>query len=297
MRYELNKISIIFLLIVLQITIFVFPINAAKPTNNLRIASVFEPVETGIIYVLNIPFENRWGIYTDVKKMNLNEIYKALRKGEIDFIIANCKEFIDNLEAENLISSKRSFMSNNIHIFGPINDPCGLNKLESTLQCLKKIKECNWLYYYSELDSGLDREEIRIWKPIGGIPIYANFIKTRLTTNEKLNQSDKDKTYCLIDSGTYFSNSNILSGRLFCKEDKSIKNEYYACVVSEIKGKSKNYVSASAYSGWLTSLDAQKMIGDFKKNGEIIFSPLIILSEKENKQIKPFNEQLLRERR
>jgi tungstate transport system substrate-binding protein len=275
----------------LPIALFFFSILpnislGALQEKKLKVASACEPVDTGLIYTLNEPFEFKFQAFADITKMGVDETYKAIKNGEVDLVIVNYKDFVDKLSKEKLTKCNEVIFSNNLSIYGPVSDPCKLNESATILGALKILKDCNFLYYYTDKDFGIDRVEKKIWSTIGGMSVDAKFMKTSFETKEKLLQADKDRTYCLVDSGTYNENKGTLSGKLFCSNDKTQKNEYYACVVSEKPGKSKNYVLAMAYFGWLTSKDGQKIIRDFKKNDEIIFTPVMTNDDDTDKKNK-----------
>jgi len=249
------------------------PIVKASQKSILRIASTSAPVDTGLLYVLNEAFQFKWGVFTNLTKMNIKEICKAIEKKEVDFVIINSPKAIEKLTERKLVIIKEPIMNNNIFLFGPYNDPCNLRGGKPVVDGLKALKECNWLYYLSSNDTAIAEIEKDLWERVGGIPGDSRFFDTPLDSREKLLQADKDKTYCLIDSGTFYANKNKLSGRLFCTGGKINKNLYFGCVISEEPGGSENFVSAMAYLGWLTSVEGQKIMKDFTKNGENIFLP------------------------
>jgi tungstate transport system substrate-binding protein len=244
--------------------------------DRLKVGCVNEPLESGLIYYLDQPFETRWKIPVEVVKLNIGDMSKAIEEKSVDFVLINCKDVVEKMVAQKLLSYNRVIMYNYIFIFGPSRDPCSIEKNDKLVDCFKTINNCNRLFYSTDNDSGIDRFEKSIWKPLGGVPADSKFIKTGFDNKTNLIQADKQEAYCLTDSGTYYSNASMLSGKLFCIKDKTNKNEYFGCVVTEGDGKKNNYVSAMAYFGWLTSNDAQKMIFEFTKNGKNIFNPIKI---------------------
>ena len=253
--------------------LFLHSDSSCENSNILRIACAQEPLETGLIYTINSPFEFRWNAFLKVEKMDIDEIYDAVNKQNIDFVLINDVDIVDRLVKENKAKNKEPVMSNLIVLFGPDNDPCRIAKSNDIEAAFRIIKGCKQLFYSSYKDSGIDRIEKSIWNAVGGFPHDVRTLKTGFGATLKLLEADKNHAYCLIDAGTYYENLGRISGRLFCTEDRRYKNEYFGCVVTEDPGGNQNYVLAMAYLGWLTSSEVQKIIENFKKNDKSLFSP------------------------
>ncbi|MHA1338049.1 MAG: substrate-binding domain-containing protein, partial [Promethearchaeota archaeon] len=82
-----------------------------------------------------------------------------------------------------------------------------------------------------------------------------------------------DKGYTLVDRGTWLSYKDSLSLKLLVEGDKVLLNPYGAILVNPDKFFHVNFTEARQFVAFLVSEEGQQLIGDFRKNGELLFHP------------------------
>jgi tungstate transport system substrate-binding protein len=79
--------------------------------------------------------------------------------------------------------------------------------------------------------------------------------------------------YTLADRGTYLSMKSNVSLQILVEGDPLLFNPYGIIAVNPARHPHVDYEGAMAYIAWFTSPEGQKVIGEFKVGGEVLFFP------------------------
>ena len=88
-----------------------------------------------------------------------------------------------------------------------------------------------------------------------------------------LNVAAGMNAYALSGRGTWISFKNKGDLKILCEGDKDLFNPYGVIAVSKKKFAHAKEEDAKTFINWLISPKGQKLIGDFKVEGEQLFVP------------------------
>ena len=79
--------------------------------------------------------------------------------------------------------------------------------------------------------------------------------------------------YTLTDRGTWLSYRDKVDLQLLSESDSLLFNPYGIIAVNPERYPDTNHHGAQALIDWIISTRGQQLIGDFKKFGEVLFTP------------------------
>ena len=77
----------------------------------------------------------------------------------------------------------------------------------------------------------------------------------------------------MTDRGTWLTMNSRLSLKLLSEGDSRLHNPYSIIAVNPSRYPTINYLGAMSLISWMTSVDGQKRINEFKINGVTLFIP------------------------
>jgi len=88
-----------------------------------------------------------------------------------------------------------------------------------------------------------------------------------------LQVADERQGYVLSDRGTYLSYKDKIDLEILSEGDPLLFNPYGIIAVNPATHSHVKYMEAMQLIAWMTSIEGQKIIGEFKANGEVLFFP------------------------
>ena len=82
--------------------------------------------------------------------------------------------------------------------------------------------------------------------------------------------------YTLTDRGTWLAMQSKLPLKVLVSGDPRLFNPYGVIAVNPARYRDTNYRGAMRLIGWLTSVEGQKIIADFKINDQPLFIPTAV---------------------
>ena len=89
-----------------------------------------------------------------------------------------------------------------------------------------------------------------------------------------LMMADEKRAYCLADRGTYLAYRGKINLDILGEGDPRLYNPYGVIAVNPERFPQVQYFGAMSLIAWMTSVEGQKIIADFRKEGEVLFHPL-----------------------
>ncbi|MFC1490911.1 tungsten ABC transporter substrate-binding protein, partial [Candidatus Latescibacterota bacterium] len=80
-------------------------------------------------------------------------------------------------------------------------------------------------------------------------------------------------SYTISDRGTFLSFADKIDLVILSGEDELLFNPYGIIAVNPKKHPHVKYTHSMTLINWFISPEAQKLIGEFKKNGHVLFFP------------------------
>ncbi len=235
-------------------------------------ASTTSAENSGLFYVLLPPFEKMFNIKMDVIAVGTGKALELGENGDVDVVFVHAREAEDKFINDGFGVNRRVVMYNDFVIVGPADDPAGI-KGDTAPESLKKIAAKNWFFVSRGDDSGTHKKGKELWKLAGIKPTGKWHLETGQGMGATLQIADEKKAYCLVDRGTYIAYEKKIDLVILCEGDENLLNAYSIIAVNPKQHPNVNYIYSMALIGWVTSPEGQKVIGEFKKEGKVLFHP------------------------
>jgi len=266
MKKIFSILAIIFLL-----TGVIF-LKSSFAQERLKLATTTSVENSGLLdYILPV-FEKKFNIKVDVIAVGTGKALKLGENGDADVLLVHDKDSEKEFIKKGFGLKRDEIMYNDFILAGPANDPAGA-KGKSIIASFKKIADKKAYFVSRGDDSGTDKKEKKLWKAAEIIPSGKWYLEAGQGMGETLRISSEKRGYCLSDRGTFLAYKGKIELVIICENDPKLLNFYSVIAVNPAGKKWIKYSQAQLFIKWITSSEAQKLIGSFKKNGIILFNP------------------------
>jgi tungstate transport system substrate-binding protein len=168
-------------------------------------------------------------------------------------------------------STRRTVMHNDFVLVGPASDPAKTADAGGIEPAMRAIAKTKAPFASRADESGTNAKELKLWRQAGIEPSGSWYIRTGQGMGPTLVISDQKDAYTLSDRGTFLATKH-LGSKILVQGDPQLQNPYHVIVV---KHAGTNAGCARAFSDWVTSAPAQKLIAGFGKRryGQALFHP------------------------
>jgi tungstate transport system substrate-binding protein len=238
----------------------------------IKMATTTSTENSGLLYALLPPFEKKLNVKVDIISVGTGKALKLGENGDVDIIFVHAKEAEDKFIKNGFGVNRRQVMYNDFVIIGPKNDPAEI-KGKNVLESFKNISNKKCIFISRGDESGTHKKEKKLWCLNNIKPNGRWYLETGQGMGSTLMISNEKKAYCLVDRGTYIAYKKKIKLVILCERDKRLFNPYGIIAVNSKKHPHVKHKYSLALINWITSPEAQKIIGEFKKNGETLFHP------------------------
>ncbi|MEK7274253.1 MAG: substrate-binding domain-containing protein [Candidatus Desantisbacteria bacterium] len=269
-----NLIAVI--ICVFTIIFGVLRVDAQLQQKNIILATTTSTQDSGLLDVLIPIFEKKTGYFVKTIAVGSGQAMVMGQKGEADVLLVHSPDAEERFMAEGSGINRRLIMHNDFIIVGPSEDPAGIKGKKSAKEAFKRISEKGALYMSRGDNSGTDAKEKSIWKT-AGINLNGQkwYQQTGLGMGQTLNVSAEKNAYTLTDRGTYLALQKNLGLSVLVEGDALLFNPYHVIEVNPVRWQKVNASGAKAFSDFMVSRKAQKIIKNFGivKYGSPLFFP------------------------
>lgn len=259
------------ILIALVLCAILAPLSAQ--TVRLRLATTTSTMDSGLLSLLNPPFEKLTGITVDVIAVGTGKAIKLGENGDVDVVLVHDRKAEDRFVAQGFGVNRRDVMHNDFVVVGPTEDPARVTVAKSTADVFARIAAAGAPFVSRGDASGTNAKELDIWAAASIKPKGAWYKEVGQGMGEVLTMSNNLKAYCLSDRGTWIAMKDKLSGlKILSEGDPALFNPYGVIAVNPQKQPEVNYMAAMQYIAWVTSVQGQKVIRDYTLGGEQLFT-------------------------
>jgi tungstate transport system substrate-binding protein len=243
-------------------------------TVRLRLATTTSTQDSGLLPVLNPPFEKLTGITVDVIAVGSGKAIALGQNGDVDVILVHDRKAEDAFVAAGWGVNRRDVMHNDFVVVGPIDDPAKVAAAGTATDAFSRIIAVGATFVSRGDASGTNVKELDIWAKAGGKPTAKWYKEVGQGMGAVLTMSADLKAYTLADRGTWLSMKDKLPGlKIVSEGDPFLFNPYGVIAVNPEKWPKANYLAAMQYIAWLTSAEGQRIIRDYKLGGQQLFYP------------------------
>ncbi len=233
----------------------------------LTIATTTSVHNTGLLDLLINKYtkDTPYNVRVTVLPVGTGRAVKLARHGEADLILVH-DPFVEN----KFISlgygvNKRVVMYNEFVVLGPRKDPAQIQKAKSATEAFKKIAKAGAFFISRADDSGTHHKELDLWEDAGINPKGKGwYYEADTSMDQTILSANKQKAYTLSDMGTYIALKDKVTLKVLYKGDPLLKNLYSLIAVNPGKVKGVNYRVAIDFIGFVTSVEGQKIISEYK---------------------------------
>lgn len=252
-------------------------IFCAPAAARLKLATTTSTDNSGLLNVLLPPFEKMFDVRVDVIAVGTGKALILGKNGDVDVILVHARSAEDQFVAEGYGVNRRDVMYNDFIILGPADDPAGVRGTKDAVAALRGISEKKIPFASRGDDSGTHKREKALWKEAEIEPAGDWYVETGQGMGATIQIADEKRAYTISDRGTYLAYKDKIELVILVQGDTDkLANPYGIIAVNPAKHPHVNYVNAMALIGWITSVEGQKIIGTYKRFGELLFHPMAI---------------------
>jgi len=242
----------------------------------LRLATTTSTDNSGLLAVLLPPFEKSTGIQVHVIAVGTGKALRLAREGDVDVVLVHARKAEDALVADGYGVNRRDVMYNDFIIVGPESDPAAIRGMTDAVAALARIRSSGSLFVSRGDDSGTNKKELQLWEEAQLKPAGDSYREAGQGMGKVLQMSGELGAYTLTDRGTWLAMQGKLSLVELVSGDPRLFNPYGVIAVNPDRYRDINYRDAMRLIAWLTSVEGQKIIEDFRINNQPLFIPMAI---------------------
>ncbi len=253
--------------------VMVLPASNATAETRLRLATTTSTDNSGLLDVALPPFEKKHGLSVDVIAVGTGRALKLAENGDVDVVLVHAREAEEDFLEKGFGVNRRDVMYNDFVIVGPKGDPAGIKRSPSAAKALSTIMRADTTFVSRGDDSGTHKKEMKLWQTANIEPKGAWYIEAGQGMGAVLNIADEKRAYTLTDRGTWIAFAEKLDLVIAFEGDPELFNPYGIIAVNPSRHAHARYAEAMLLIAWLTSPEGQKLIADFRKDGQQLFVP------------------------
>jgi len=239
----------------------------------LKLATTTSTYETGLLDHIFPPFEKKHGVKIHIVSVGTGKAMTIAENGDVDIIMVHARQAEDKFVAQDYGVNRRDVMCNDFLIMGPKEDPAGIAGLKNAKLALRRILESRQTFVSRGDNSGTYKKEKSLWRKAGCTPSGRWYLEAGQGMSATLRMADEKNAYVMLDRATYLTNRGKIRLRKMVENDPDLFNPYGVIAVSPYKYPHVRYELAMVFIGWVTSPECQKMIADYRRDGEQLYHP------------------------
>ena len=272
----LMKGNIIFKIVFLFAVSMILISSVYASPAHLKLATTTSTENSGLLGVLLPPFEEKFGIKVDVIAVGTGQAIKLGENGDVDMILVHARAAEDKFIEEGYGVNRRDVMFNDFIILGPSNDPAEIRSESNVTLALKRISDRKVYFVSRGDDSGTHKKEKILWQNTKTSPEGEWYMEIGQGMGATLQVANERQAYVLCDRGTFLAYKDKIDLIILSEGDPLLFNPYGIMAVNPARYPHVKYIEAMQLIAWVTSVEGQKIIGEYKKEGEILFQPMAI---------------------
>jgi len=242
----------------------------------ITVASTTSTEQSGLFGCLLPVFEKQTGIQVRVVALGTGQALDLARRGDADVVFVHAKAAEEKFLAEGHGVKRFPVMYNDFVLIGPKSDPAKIAGGKDIIEALKKVQSAQVPFVSRGDKSGTHMAELELWK-VSGVDLERAkgpwYRDTGQGMGPALNTASSMNAYLLADRGTWLAFKNRGDLAILVEGDKRLYNQYGVMLVSPDKHPTVKKDLGQTFVDWVISPAGQKVIADYKINGEQLFFP------------------------
>lgn len=239
----------------------------------LKLATTTSTQNSGLLEYLLPAFEVESSYEVHVIAVGTGKALRMGCDGDADIVLVHAPEAEKAFVEKGCGEKRHAVMANDFVIVGPKGDPAKLANASSATDGLKLIQQSRSLFVSRGDDSGTHKKELGLWQTAGIKPSGEWYREAGQGMGKVLQMAGEMDAYTLTDRATWLAYKAKSPLRIVYEGDMVLQNPYSIIAVTANKYPDINHGGASALIDWITGLDAQRLIADFKIENTQLFKP------------------------
>ena len=251
---------------------------------HLLLASTMEPVETGLLDLLEGAFFQATGVLIRHIALGSGRALEIARKGRVDMALTHAPEMEKEFMAEGWGKTRIPVMANDFVLVGPDFDPAGVKKLDGSgvKSAFRQIALSRAPFVSRGDRSGTHLKELQIWNAAGISPEGEWYIVSSGIVGNMgvLRLAQEKQAYTLVDRATYLLSHSQHKMRIFIGTEEGtalpgeLENVFSLLLVNPERVPAVNYSDALLFAQWIQEKEIQQVISSFgeERFGKPLFS-------------------------
>jgi tungstate transport system substrate-binding protein len=242
----------------------------------ITIASTTSTQDSGLFNHLLSAFKAKSGIDVKVIAQGTGQALDTARRGDADVVFVHAKSAEEKFLAEGFGVKRFDVMYNDFVLIGPASDPAGIKGGKDIVVALKALQAKAAPFVSRGDKSGTHVAELALWKEAGLDPAGAKadwYREIGQGMGAALNTAKAMGAYVLSDRGTWISFKNKDGLAIVVEGDSKLFNQYGVMLVNPAKHPHVKADLGQAFVDYVLSADGQKVIADYKIEGQQLFFP------------------------
>ena len=252
------------------------PAGAAASGEIVRLATTTSTENSGLLGSLLPEFTRDTGFTVHVVAVGTGKALRMGQDGDADVVLVHARPAEDRFMASGFGVDRRDVMYNDFVLVGPMSDPAGVKQAGDVSDALRRIAASGGIFVSRGDDSGTHKRERLLWERAGVMPGVSRYREAGQGMGKVLQIASELDAYTLTDRGTWLAYRGKLHLSLLFEGDPPLHNPYGIIVVNPKRYPDMNIDGAMRLVDWITAPKAQRMINEFRINGERLFIPLAI---------------------
>lgn len=265
---EIGKVQLLSAVLLCMLLVSATHLFASE---RLKLATTTSTENSGLLEIVLPPFEQMFNMKVDVIAVGTGKAMKLGETGDVDVIFVHDPVDEERFVAQGYGVNRRAVAHNDFVLVGPASDPAGCKGIQDITEVFSRIAQKNALFVSRGDDSGTHRKEKQIWGKAGVVPQGKWYMEVGQGMGAVLQIAHDKMAYALADRGTYVAYKSKIDSVVISEGDPILYNPYGVIAVNPARHPQVKYIEAMTFIGWLTSPECQKLIGNFKKEGEVLF--------------------------
>ena len=249
---------------------------STNASENLMLSTTTSTENSGLVKVLNLAFEEEYGVKVKVIAAGTGKALKIGSRGDVDVVLVHAPLSELKYVKEGYFIDRRAVMHNDFVIIGPSSDPADLSGTNSVVDAMKKLMSAKVRFVSRGDDSGTHKKELALWKDANLSPIGNWYIQAGQGMGAVIKMADELKAYTLTDRGTYLAFKNKINLKVLYEGDEVLFNPYHIMAVNPERFDNVQYGLAKQYIQFVTGKQGQLIIRNFKMLGHSLYYPDVI---------------------
>jgi len=249
---------------------------AAEQNQVVRLATTTSTENSGLLQAILPAFENNTGYTVHVIAVGTGKALRMGRDGDVDLVLVHAPPAEEKFVNKGYGVNRRQVMYNDFVIVGPDNDPARIRGMQDPVSALTKIAQHKAMFVSRGDDSGTNKMELHLWDVAGIKPAGNWYRQAGQGMGKVLQMSGELDAYTLSDRGTWLAMRDKLPLTILTEGDPRLYNPYGIIAVNPRRYPDANYDGAMAMIHWITARQGQQLIGQYRVQGEPLFSPIAL---------------------